>query len=104
MRISSLLPLPIILCLLQIGAPIPAAWADTAQPSNLSCISERPLPNQRVLRDCDKTPAPTPVVIPEPYQTPSQIPLFQHHDSGSKGGQQRGGNESDQGGRANPNR
>lgn len=102
MRISHLVSAALMLAVA--GLAIQAARADTTLPPNLSCISERPIPHQRVLRDCDRTPEPEPVVIPEPYLTPSQIPLFQRHDSGSKGGQQRGGSESDQGGRANPNR
>lgn len=72
------------------GLTIQAARADTTLPPNLSCISERPIPHQRVLRDCDRTPEPEPVVIPEPYLTPSQIPLYQKHDASDKGGRTAG--------------
>jgi hypothetical protein len=55
----------------------------TPQPPNLSCITERPVPNLRVLRDCENDFVPPPPV-PEPYLTPSQIPIVGPHDGGRK--------------------
>ena len=85
------------------GAGI-AAWAETTpQPANLSCITERPAPRQ-VLRDCDKDPVAEPVLKEEPtYDTPSQIPLFQQHDSGGKGGASGSGKGSGHRGRDGAN-
>lgn len=98
----TLLSLSGVLCLSLIWASGQAARAETTQPPNLSCITEEPLPNQRVLRDCDKTVVELPPVeelVPEPPLTPSELPMMRHHDSGTKGGSSTGGGGSGNGGR-----
>lgn len=98
----TLLSLSGALCLSLIWASGHAAQAETTQPPNLSCITEEPLPNQRVLRDCDKTVVelpPVEEVVPEPPLTPSELPMMRHHDSGSKGAAAANGGGANGGGR-----
>lgn len=98
MRISHRLSAAIMLA--AAGLSIDAARAETSQQPNLSCISERPTPHQRVLRDCGKIHVPAPVAIPEPYLTPSEAPLFPQHDTGNRGRNGAAGSVTDRGGRS----
>ena len=84
-----------------------ASAETTAQPDNLSCITDTPQPHLQVRRDCDNAYVPQKPPVEEVYLTPSEIPMIGPHDGGAKsdrpGHHDRPDHDGNGGGAGGPN-
>lgn len=103
MRRSSLLPLLAVLGALAVETPAHPAKAEGEQAENLSCITEGPADQRRVLRDCTKDPLPPEIVVLEPYTTPSDLPPYHAEHDGGKGNKGGRGDKHDRPARGGAN-
>lgn len=103
MRMSIQLPLLAVLAALAIETTAHPARAEGKQAENLSCITEGPADQRRVLRDCTKEPVPAEIVVLEPYTTPSDLPPFPAEHDGGKGNKGGSGDKHDRPARGGAN-